>query len=305
MALTPDGSLDHEFLYYRLTHVGLWQFADTTSVPQINNKHVKPLFFPSPKKTEQRTISEVLSDVDALLSGLDKLIAKKRDLKQAAMQQLLTGKTRLPGFKGNWESKRLGEHVAFIRNGTYSRAELTTDGDVKYLHYGDIHTSRDSYVNPSVKIMPFLSLEKAAGLGRLADGDLVFVDATEDLAGVGKSVEIVGAIETELVAGLHTIAARFDKTILADGFKAYLQFVPSFGLHLRSLAAGTKVLATSRAHIASAEVALPSIEEQTAIAKVLSDMDAEMAALETRRDKTRLLKQGIMQELLTGKTRLI
>ncbi|WP_197419301.1 hypothetical protein [Burkholderia sp. BDU5] len=95
------------------------------------------------------------------------------------------------------------------------------------------------------------------------------------------------------------------KRILADGFKAYLQFIPAFGAHLRSLAAGTKVLSTNRSHIASAEIALPSIAEQAAIAEVLSDMDAELATLEARRDKTRLLKQGMMQELLTGKTRLV
>ncbi|WP_244120018.1 hypothetical protein [Burkholderia gladioli] len=236
---------------------------------------------------------------------MDALIAKKRDIKQAAMQQLLTGKTRLPGFKEEWVVTRLGDHATLIRNGVYSRAELSIDGRVKYLHYGDIHTCGAVYLNPSEAIMPFLDADKAVRLGRLVSGDLVFVDATEDLAGVGKSVEVVGAEGTELVAGLHTIAVRFDKRILADGFKAYLQFIPAFGAHLRSLAAGTKVLSTNRSHIASAEIALPSIAEQAAIAEVLSDMDAELAALKARRDKTRLLKQGMMQELLTGKTRLV
>ncbi|AOJ00758.1 hypothetical protein WS70_02110 [Burkholderia mayonis] len=258
-----------------------------------------------PPPAEQSAIASALSDVDALRSSLDALIAKKHDIKQAAMQQLLTGKTRLPGFEGEWTVTRLGDHATLIRNGVYSRAELSIDGSVKYLHYGDIHTSGAVYLNPSKAIMPFLDADKAVRLGRLVSGDLVFVDATEDLAGVGKSVEIVGAEGTEVVAGLHTIAVRFDKRILADGFKAYLQFIPAFGAHLRSLAAGTKVLSTNRSHIASAEIALPFIAEQAAIAEVLSDMDAELATLEARRDKTRLLKQGMMQELLTGKTRLV
>jgi type I restriction enzyme S subunit len=106
------------------------------------------------------------------------------------------------------------------------------------------------------------------------------------------------------VAGLHTIAARFEKSVLADGFKAYLQFCPAFRDHLRRLAAGTKVYATNRTHITSVEIQLPRIDEQTAIATVLSDMDAEIAALERRRDKTRAIKQGMMQQLLTGQTRL-
>lgn len=276
-----------------------------TAQKQFNISDAVNFQYPVPPFQEQVAIAEALGDVDALLSSLNKLIAKKRDIKRAAMQQLLTGQTRLPGFGGEWEVRRLGEHATLIRNSVYSRAELSTDGCVKYLHYGDIHTSGTVYLDPSAAIMPFLDVDKAVGLERLVRGDLVFVDATEDLAGVGKSVEIVGAESTELVAGLHTIAVRFDKYILADGFKAYLQFIPVFGGHLRSLAAGTKVLATNRAHIASAEVALPPIEEQIAIAKVLSDMDAELTALEGRCDKTRLLKQGMMQELLTGKTRLI
>jgi type I restriction enzyme S subunit len=133
----------------------------------------------------------------------------------------------------------------------------------------------------------------------------VLVDASEDLDGVGKSVEITGVANAEVVSGLHTIAARFDKTVLADGFKAYLQFCPAFRAHLKRLAAGTKVYATNRAHLGSVELPLPTTDEQAVIATVLSDMDAEIAALERRRDKTRAIKQGMMQQLLTGRVRLV
>ena len=257
-----------------------------------------------PTAPEQRAIATALSDVDALLRALDRLIAKKRDLKQAAMQQLLTGQTRLPGFSGEWEVKRLGDHLTFLKHGVNSRAELTAEGEVKYLHYGDIHGAAGLLLNPSATRMPHLPILKASRLDRLSDGDLVFADASEDLDGVGKSVELYGVEGTEVVSGLHTIAVRFDKEVLADGFKAYLQFVPVFRQHLRRLAAGTKVYATNRAHIASVEMKLPSAREQTAIAAVLSDMDAEIEALEARCTKTRDLKQAMMQELLTGRTRL-
>lgn len=307
--LKIHGASSAYFEQYSKTHsfkreVELHSLA--SAIPRkINLGPISDVKIVLPPPAEQSAIASALSDVDALLSSLDALIAKKRDIKQAAMQQLLTGKTRLPGFEGEWAVTRLGDHATLIRNGVYSRAELSIDGSVKYLHYGDIHTSGAVHLNPSNAIMPFLDADKAVRLGRLVSGDLVFVDATEDLAGVGKSVEIVGAEGTEVVAGLHTIVVRFEKRILADGFKAYLQFIPAFGAHLRSLAAGTKVLSTNRSHIASAEIALPSIAEQAAIAQVLSDMDVELAALEARRDKTRLLKQGMMQELLTGKTRLV
>ncbi len=241
--------------------------------------------------------------MDSLLGVLERLIAKKRDLKQAAMQQLLTGQTRLPGFHGGWEVKRLGDYATFLRNGVNSRAELLAEGRVKYLHYGDVHSCKDVYLFPD--FLPGLPDTKAASLDRLRDGDLIIADASEDVVGVSKSVEMRGLGLVEVVAGLHTIAARFDKNVLTNGFKGFLQFCPPFATQLRRLAAGTKVYATNRAHVASVEMRLPTVAEQAAIAAVLSDMDAEVSALEARRDKTRDLKQAMMQELLTGKRRLV
>ncbi len=270
--------------------------------PNLNTGLIREIRIPFPPLPEQRAIAAALSDVDALLEGQTRLIAKKRDLKQGAIQRLLTGQTRLPGFQQEWKVKRLGDHVTFLHHGVNSRAELTVDGPVKYLHYGDVHACTGVLLAPDA--LPSLPSEKATTLDRLRDGDLIFADASEDLAGVSKSVEICGVGSTALVAGLHTIAARFDKDILADGFKAYLQFIPAFVGQLRRLAAGTKVYATNRAHIASIEMSLPGADEQTAISSVLHDMSAEIEALEDRRDKTRALKQAMMQELLTGKTRL-
>ena len=270
----------------------------------LNFRQVRSMRVPVPTTmTEQRAIATASSEMDALLGGLDRRIAKKRDLKQAVMQQLLTGQTRLPGFRGEWEVKRLGDSVTFLRHGVNSRAELLPEGRVKYLHYGDVHSCKDVFLSPVS--LPCLPDAKAVSLDRLRDGDLIFADASEDVAGVSKSVEVRGVGSIEAVAGLHTIAARFDKKVLADGFKGFLQFCPPFATHLRRLAAGTKVYATNRAHLASVEMRLPPGPEQTAIASTLSDIDAELAALEARRDKTRDLKQAMMQELITGKTRLV
>ena len=276
----------------------------TTSVAHLGGTRFKQLVLPWPRtEAEQRIIAAALSDIDALLEELDQLIAKKRNLKQAAMHQLLTGQTRLPGFDAEWDVRRLGDHVNFLRNGVNSRGELLPEGPVKYLHYGDIHACREIYL--SAASLPCLPHTKTASLDRLQDGDLIFADASEDIAGVGKSVEVREVGHTEVVSGLHTIAVRFDKEVLADGFKGFLQFCPLFMAQLRRLAAGTKVYATNRPHIAGIEMPLPPVCEQAVIASVLSDMETEIAALEDRRDKTRGLKQAMMQELLTGKTRLV
>src|SRR5262249_61474202 len=100
-----------------------------------------------PPKAEQTVIATVLRDVDALITSLDKLIAKKRDIKQAMMQQLLTGKTRLPGFSGEWAVKKLGEIFQFLNTANNSRSDLSENGEIKYIHYGDIHTKWRSFLD--------------------------------------------------------------------------------------------------------------------------------------------------------------
>jgi len=271
----------------------------------MNLTTIKKLQLALPRLDEQCAIATALTDADGLIEALDRLIAKKRAIKKAAMQQLLTGKTRLPGFDLKWKKTRLGNHVIFLKTGTNSRAELTQGDTVSYLHYGDIHGASLVQLDASSLAMPRLPDAKASSLPRLQTGDLVFVDASEDLDGVGKSIEISAIPSGGLVAGLHTIAARFDKAILADGFKGFLQFCPAFLNTLRRLAAGTKVLATNRRHIEEVEMLLPSTEEQSSIAKVLSDMDVEIEALKRRRDKAQQIKRGMVQQLMTGRIRLM
>jgi type I restriction enzyme S subunit len=270
--------------------------------PNISLSDLRRFQIPVPPRREQVSIAGLLESASLLDSSIECLITKKLQIRQAAMQELLTGKRRLPGFEGEWEVKRLGDHVRFLKNGVNSRAELYPGACVRYLHYGDIHASSGSFLSP--QDLTGLPVDKATGLDRLQDGDLIFADASEDIAGVSKSVELCGISDYEAVSGLHTIAARFDKTVLADGFKGFLQYVPSFSAHLRRLAAGTKVYATNRSHISSAEVRLPPVAEQKAIAEVLMDMSNEIGLLRERMKKACSTKQGMMQQLLTGKIRL-
>lgn len=297
---------DPRFCYYLLQRFDFAGQSGKTGVPGVNRNDLHAIEVFSPDNLpEQQAIAAALSDADGVVAGLERVIAKKRLIKQGAMQDLLTARRRLPGFSGEWEVKRLGDHVRFLKNGTHSRAQLYEHGPVKNLHYGDIHGAASIFLSPATKPMPTLDLLSAGRLDRLAAGDLVFVDASEDLAGVGTSVEITDLGSTEVVSGLHTIAARFDKSVLVDAFKAFLQFMPAFRSHLCQLAAGTKVLATNRRHISSAEIALPRPDEQQAIAKVLSDMDSEIQTLESRLAKARAVKEGMMQNLLTGRVRLV
>lgn len=300
-------SVSSTFLYYSLQASSSQRQIALHTVGQavrgINIADLKSVAIALPSTlSEQRRIADTLSEVDGVLDGLGRLVTKKQNVKRALMQRLLPGDTRLPGFQDEWKLRRLGDHIKFLRNGTNSRAELLPEGGARYLHYGDVHKARDVYLSPDS--LPFLPEAKARPLDHLRDGDVVFADASEDLGGVTKSVELKGVRTSPVVAGLHTIAARFDPTVVALGFGGLLQFCPAFSTHVRRLAAGTKVLATNRAHVGSVEMCLPSTQEQTAIALVLGDLDREIDALEARRSKTQNLKQGMMEALLTGRVRL-
>jgi type I restriction enzyme, S subunit len=257
------------------------------------------------KVTEQSAIATVLSDIDALIEHLEKLIAKKKAIKQGAMQQLLTGKTRLPGFSGEWEVKKLGEIFQFLNTANNSRSDLSENGDIKYIHYGDMHMKWRSFLDCFSDELPLIQRDKVRNVPFLEDGDVVMADASEDYEGIGISVEVKNATGQRVVAGLHTFLLRGDKEVLADGFKGYLQYIPALKDSLRKAATGISVYGISKNNVRNISFCLPEITEQIAIAAILSDLDAEITAIEQRSDKTRVLKQGMMQELLTGKTRLV
>jgi type I restriction enzyme S subunit len=257
-----------------------------------------------PRIGRQREIVGALTVADDVVNSLERLIAKKQAMKQGMVQQLLTGDIRLPGFTQPWAEVRLGDHVTYVKTVALSREQLDTTSPVRYLHYGDIHKSSESFL-PAVEMsMPRAARALAGSAGRLQVGDLVFADASEDPEGVGKSIEVTSVPSEGLVAGLHTIAARFDKSVLADRFKGYLQLNPAFRKSLMRLAVGTKVLATTRSYISSVALMLPTVEEQREIAAVLVGADNEIRALEERLKSAQNMKQGMMQELLTGRKRL-
>jgi type I restriction enzyme S subunit len=252
-------------------------------------KHVR---MPRPPKEEQRAIAGVLSDVDALIGALDRLISKKRDLKQAAMQQLLTGQTRLAEFGGSHRSFKQTE------------AGLLPE----------------DWRLPKVKDVASITTGKRNTQDRIDDGQYPFFVRSQTVERIN-SYSFDG--EAVLTAGdgvgtgkvFHYINGRFDfhqrvykiSDFSADlcGFYFYLYFSRNFFDRIMAMTAKSSVDSVRMDMIAEMWIPLPSLPEQTAIAEVLSDMDAELAALTQRRDKTRALKQGMMQELLMGRTRLV
>jgi type I restriction enzyme S subunit len=139
----------------------------------------------------------------------------------------------------------------------------------------------------------------------LEDGDVVFVDASEDDEGTSRHVVVVNKDKKPFISGLHTIVAKSKTDELVHEYRRYCFQTAAIRQQFLFYAVGTKVSGISKTNIAKLKLRIPPLPEQTAVAVVLSDMDAELAALVARRDKTRALKQAMMQELLTGRIRLV
>jgi type I restriction enzyme S subunit len=262
-----------EFLTSPATQDCIHNFYNSAAQPHVGHKNIAQVPIGLPQIPEQRAIAGALSDVDALIGALDSALAKKRDLKQAAMQQLLTGQKRLPGFHGEWEVKRLG--------------------DVIELRKGQLITEKDAIPE---------------GVPVIAGGKKpAYFHNKPNRTGKTITVSASGA-SAGYVAFFYTPIFASDCSTISEGQEYSIEFV-YFQLQFKQEAIYKAQTGGAQPHIHPVdlmplEIGVPTIAEQTAIAEVLSDMDAELAALTQRRDKTRALKQGMMQELLTGRVRL-
>jgi type I restriction enzyme S subunit len=282
------------------------QVETGTTMKHLNCGDVKRLLLPCPRVEEQRVIATALRDVDALLDALEKLIAKKRNLKQATMLQLLTGQSRLPGFYGEWEVKQLGSEIADLEAGV------------------SVNSVEDDSGSGSDRLA--ILKTSAVANGKFIPSESKPI-APKDVSRVKLNPRaecvIISRMNTiDLVGECGYVPADFPTLFLPDRlwmtrFKAgsrlcakWLAFVlttPLFRRSLRNIATGTSgsMKNIAKEQFLELDCAFPEPDEQTAIASVLLDMESELTALEQRLAKTRALKQGMMQKLLTGRTRLI
>lgn len=300
----------------------LEQITSGSTIVHLYQKDFVTFNFPIPPTlTEQQRIAKALSDVDALISTTEKLIQKKKNIKQGAMQNLLTGKKRLPGFTKSsnykqteiglipedWEVKSLGEIFEFRPNNTFTR-DCLNDSKGKYqnVHYGDVLIKYPSILDCSKETIPFINEGINVKFSKygIVEGDIIIADTAEDET-VGKVVEVFNLGEKKIVSGLHTFLCRKITDDFAPKWLGYFMNQAIFHNQLLPFITGTKVSAISRTAIQNVKVLIPSKEEQTAIANVLSSMDKEIETLNTNLEKYRNLKTAMMQQLLTGKIRLV
>ena len=275
-----------------------------SNYPAINSKDVKNLAIPLPPILEQAAIATILSDTDRLLAALRALIGKKRAVKTAAMQQLLSGRLRLPGFAAtdrlknselgeipeDWEIDAIGNRCE-----TYSGGTPTTSikgyygGEIKWIVSSDLNQGFISNVSGRITELGFQN-----SASRMIKGNTLLLALYGATSGTVAISKITAAINQAILA----IVPERDSSL-------FLYYWFNFNKHqiIESYVQGGQPN-LSGAIIRNLKVVFPPFPEQTAIAQTLSDMDSEIAALEARAAKLAQIKQGLMQNLLTGKIRV-
>ena len=273
----------------------LSNYVTQTSIAHLPKDKLEIVPLPVPPNSEQQAIAEALSDVDGLLAALEELIAKKRAVRQAAMQQLLTGKTRLSGFSEKWEMKRLGEIVSFFKGSGLSKADLSLEGRQRCIHYGELFTV---YGERITKVLHGTDREGVFFHSIRNDVLMPTSDVTPNGLATASCI-----LASDIIIGADVLVIRAPESVINGEFLAYA--IKVHRDQVMQLVSGTTVFHLYGRDMANFTFAAPSVDEQTAIVAILSDMDAEIAALERRRDKARTIKQGMMQQLLTGRVRLV
>ncbi len=281
-----------KFIYYLYIAVKLERFGTGSGVPTLNRNDVHLHKVAIPPLAEQQAIAEVLSDVDALVTSLDALLTKKRNIKQGTMQLLLTGKKRLPNFSGDWETKKLGEIADFYSGGTPSTSiSEYYNGNIFWITSSDLNKKRIYSVDGRITKK---GLDNSSA--KMVEENTLLIALYGATAGVTAISKINAAINQAVLAIIP------NKTNYVEFLYYKLESLKDW-IIITYTQGGQPNLSGNI--IKSIELDFPTKEEQNAIAQTLSDMDAEIEALENQRDKYKAIKQGMMQELLTGKTRLV
>lgn len=299
----PVGTVDGRFVAYYLASEGPQKsfraMTDTGAKAGMSLGTVRKIKFQCPPLAEQQRVASALKDIDDFIASLDALIAKKRDIKQAAMQQLLTGKMRLPGFKGEWVSSTVGQ-VCDVRTGPFGaqlhESDYVNDGTpiITVEHLGEFGVQIDEDV-PLVSDADRKRLQNYS----LRQGDIVF----SRVGSIDRNA-LIGAGEEGWLFSGRLLRLRPEKTVSAAFLSQTFHSDP-FKELVRSVAVGQTMPSLNTKIVKALPILLPSKPEQDAIAQVFADIDGDLALSEARIAKAKGLKQGMMQQLLTGRIRLV
>lgn len=286
---------DPRFVAYLLRTIDFRTHSGKSGVPGVNRNDLHQLPIRLPPLNQQRQIAGVLTDLECLLARLDTLIVKKRDLKQAAMQQLLTGRSRLPGFAGAWRSVKLGDLAAFSKGRGLPKSAIRLDGSEPCIHYGELFTQYRETID---LVRGRTNHSDDAVLSIAHDVLMPTSDVTP--RGLAKASCI---LSNGVVLGGDILIIRPKPSVLHGPFLSHL--IRYEEEQIMQLVTGSTVFHIYASDMKNFQFSCPSVEEQAAIVGVLGEMGAQLTSLEARHQKTLALKQAMMQQLLTGRIRLI
>ena len=269
-----------------------------TSIKGVTVESIAQMEIELPSQEEQTAIAEVLSDVDNLISSLQQLIEKKKAIKQGAMQELLTGKKRLPGFDEEWRTYKLGELGSFDKGCGISRAESNT-GNFPAVRYGELYTKHTDYVK---QYYSCISGDVAQTAKRVTFGDILFAASGETKEEIGVCAAIVD--RRDIFAG-GDIVVFTPTTEINPIFFGTLLNMPFVQKQKSERGQGDAVVHIHADSLSEIIISMPEKNEQEAIATVIKDFNDEIEQLERKLAKYQQIKQGMMQELLTGRIRLV
>lgn len=319
LVLIPKVDVDCRYITYYIN--SLVHFPkESTGVPQLTAPKVKRIKINLPQlKAEQSAIANILSKVDETTASVQNSIAAAERLKKSLMQNLLTGKMKPDGtyrtpdefyieekfgkVPVGWEVKRVDVLFDFYPTASYSRSMLSDNGDCKYVHYGDIHTRFNTFLDISKESLPYINKDMVKNFMYLENGDIIISDTSEDYEGVGKLVEIVNLGDSKVISGLHTLLLRSKADNLLNGFKGYLFNEERVRLEFLKYVTGIKVYSISKNSLSKVLIPIPTRMEQEQIKQKLDAISNDILTSKYKIGKLERLKKSLMQNLLTGRVR--
>ena len=305
MALSSD-KIDSEFLYNVISKEGLYKIADTSTIPQINNKHIEPYEVLLPGLDEQIRIGKFFEDVDNLITLHQRKYDKLVKIKKSMLEKMFPQKgskfpeIRFKRYTDAWEQRKFSSVFDGLQNNTLSRSDLNYEsGSVKNVHYGDVLIKFGDYIDASETELPYISddtkVEKFKN-SFLYDGDIIIADTAEDDT-VGKCTEIRGSEGLKLLSGLHTIACR-PKDNYGPMFLGYYLNSPAYHNQLKPLMQGIKVTSISKSALQDTDMLIPkSIEEQTRIGEYFAGIDNLITLHQRKLGKLRNIKKSMLEKM--------
>lgn len=258
-----------------------------------------------PSLVEQNILESIISLWDTAIEKQSELIEKLKLRKRALMQQLLTGKKRLPGFSGEWKEVKLGDVSTFLRNNTLSREQLNDDdGVINNIHYGDVLIKYPSIIDCRKEKLQYINHGVSILTDYVENGDIIMSDTAEDET-VGRVCEVQNVGNKKILAGLHTMLIRPHDKLFAPYYLGYYLNSEAYHKQLIPLIQGIKVCSIGKVAVQNTVLRIPSLEEQRIIASVLVKADKEIELAKEKLANLQSQKRGLMLQLLTGKKRLL